>query len=175
MGCVCWAYDYIWMNMKVSTILLFTLATCIFNLKNLSEKERSNYKLIKNKFCIMNLLNLQNLYNYIMWNEQTKHNQIRLQYDEFLKSLFYKRNPLFLDLESTKINCNCILYVFNWLRLLSIITWNISMLKIQQVFQIKYILCVSKAQITFIRSCVNRYSWWNKSCDSRFTQLSIEA
>ena len=28
---------------------------------------------------------------------------------------------------------------------------------------------------TFIRSCVNRYSWWNKSCDSRFTQLSIEA
>ena len=49
------------------------------------------------------------------------------------------------------------------------------MLKIQQVFQIKNILCVPKAQITFIRSCVNRYSWWNKSCDSRFTQLSIEA
>ena len=49
------------------------------------------------------------------------------------------------------------------------------MLKIQQVFQIKNILYVPKAQITFIRSCVNRYSWWNNSCDSQFTQLSIEA
>ena len=49
------------------------------------------------------------------------------------------------------------------------------MLKIQQVFQIESILCVPKAQITFIRSCVSWYSWWNKSCDSRFTQLSIEA
>ena len=49
------------------------------------------------------------------------------------------------------------------------------MLKIQQVFEIKNILLVPKAQITFIRSCVNRYSWWNKSCDSRFIQLSIEA
>ena len=49
------------------------------------------------------------------------------------------------------------------------------MLKIQYVFQIKILLCVSEAQITFIRSCVNRYSWWNESCDSRVTQLSIEA
>ena len=80
-----------------------------------------------------------------------------------------------MDLASTKINCNCILFVFNWFWLLNIITWNMSMLKIQHIFQIKNILCVPKAQITFIRSCVNRYSWWNKSCDSRFTQLSIEA
>ena len=49
------------------------------------------------------------------------------------------------------------------------------MLKIHHVFEIKKCLCVPKAQITFIRSCVNRYNWWNKSCDSRFTQLSIEA
>ena len=49
------------------------------------------------------------------------------------------------------------------------------MLEIQQIFQIKKCLCVSKAQITFILSCVNRYSWLNESCDSRFTQLSIEA
>ena len=49
------------------------------------------------------------------------------------------------------------------------------MLKIQYVFQIKIFLFVPKAQITFIGSCVNRYSWWNKCYDSRFTQLSIEA
>ena len=30
-------------------------------------------------------------------------------------------------------------------------------------------------RITFIRFCVNRYSWWNKSRDSRFTELSSEA
>ena len=29
-------------------------------------------------------------------DEQTKHNQSRLQYDEFLKSLVYKFNTLFL-------------------------------------------------------------------------------
>ena len=80
-----------------------------------------------------------------------------------------------MDLESTKINCNCILYVFNWFWSLNIITWNISMFKIQHVFQIKIFLCVPKAQITFIRSCVNRYSYWNKPCDSQFTQLSIKA
>ena len=49
------------------------------------------------------------------------------------------------------------------------------MLKIQFVFQIKHFLCVLKPQITFIRSCVNRYNWWNESCDSRFTQLGIQA
>ena len=49
------------------------------------------------------------------------------------------------------------------------------MLKIQYVFKIQNFLCVSKAHITFIRSCVNRYSSWNKSCDLRFIQLSIEA
>ena len=49
------------------------------------------------------------------------------------------------------------------------------MLKIQHVSEIKKCLCLPKAQITFIRSCVNRYSWWNKSCDSRFTRLFIEA
>ena len=32
------------------------------------------------------------------------------------------------------------------------------MLKIQHVFQIKKCLCVPKAQITFIRSCVYRYT-----------------
>ena len=31
------------------------------------------------------------------------------------------------------------------------------MLKIQQVFEIEKYLCVAKAQITFIFSCVNRY------------------
>ena len=36
-------------------------------------------------------------------------------------------------------------------------------------------LCVAKSQITFIRSCVNRYNWWNESYDSRFSQLSIKA
>ena len=49
------------------------------------------------------------------------------------------------------------------------------MLKIQHVFEIKKSLCVPKALITFIRSCVNRYNWWNESCDSRFTQHSSEA
>ena len=49
------------------------------------------------------------------------------------------------------------------------------MLKIQHVFEIIKCLYVPQAQITFIRSCVIRFSWWNKSCDSRFTQLSIEA
>ena len=49
------------------------------------------------------------------------------------------------------------------------------MLKIQHDFEIEIFLCMPKAQITFICSCVNGYSWWNKSCDSRFTQLSIEA
>ena len=48
------------------------------------------------------------------------------------------------------------------------------MLKIQHVFQIKFFLCVPTTQITSIRSCVNRYSYWNKSCDPRFTQLSIK-
>ena len=33
------------------------------------------------------------------------------------------------------------------------------MLKIQQVFQIKSILCVPKAQITFIRSCVRQFDF----------------
>ena len=47
------------------------------------------------------------------------------------------------------------------------------MLKIQQVFEIKKCLCVTKVQITFISSCVNEYSWWNESRDSWFTQLSI--
>ena len=46
---------------------------------------------------------------------------------------------------------------------------------IQHFFQFKNILFVPMAQITFICSCVNRYSWWNKSCNTRFTQLSIEA
>ena len=45
------------------------------------------------------------------------------------------------------------------------ITWDISMIKIQHVFEIKKSLYVAKAQITFIRSCVNKYSWWNESCD----------
>ena len=85
------------------------------------------------------------------------------------------KNYTILDLETTKINCNFILYVLNWFWLLNIITWIISMLKIQHVSEIKKCSCVPKAQITFIRSYVNRYSWWNKSCDSRFTQLSIEA
>ena len=49
------------------------------------------------------------------------------------------------------------------------------MLEIQHVSEIKKCLCVAKAQITFIRSCVNRYSWWNKPCDLQFTQLWIEA
>ena len=49
------------------------------------------------------------------------------------------------------------------------------MLKIQHVFEIKKFLYVPKTQITFIRSCVNRYSLWNESYDSRFTQLSGEA
>ena len=49
------------------------------------------------------------------------------------------------------------------------------MLKIQNIFEIKKCLCVARVQITFIRSCENRYSWWNESCDCRFTQLSIEA
>ena len=53
-------------------------------------------------------------------DEQTKNNQTRLQYDEFLKSIVYKWNPLF------------------WIK----ITWNISMLKIQDVFEIKNFLCV---------------------------------
>ena len=48
------------------------------------------------------------------------------------------------------------------------------MLKIQQVFEIKKCLCVAKAQINFIRSYVNRYSWWNESCNLQFTQLSIK-
>ena len=48
------------------------------------------------------------------------------------------------------------------------------MLKIENVFKITNFLCVPKVQITFIRSRVNRYSWRNESCDSRFTQLSIE-
>ena len=54
-------------------------------------------------------------------------------------------------------------------------TWNINMLKIQHDLEIKNLLCVPKAQITFIRSCVNKYSWWNESCNSRITQLSSEA
>ena len=49
------------------------------------------------------------------------------------------------------------------------------MQKIQQFFEIRKLLCVPKVLITFIRSFVNRYSWWNESCDSRFTQLSSEA
>ena len=68
-----------------------------------------------------------------------------------------------------------ILYVYNWFQLLNKITWNISMLKIQHVFEIKKYLCVPKVQINFIRFCANRYSWWNESWDSRFTQLSSEA
>ena len=44
-------------------------------------------------------------------------------------------------------------------------------LPFQQVFEIKKCLFLAKAQIIFIRSCVNRYSWWNESCDLRFTQL----
>ena len=67
---------------------------------------------------------------------------------------------------------NCILYVFNWFWSLNVITWNMSTLKIQHGFEIKNLLCVPKAQITFIRSCVNRYSYWTKSFDSRFTQLT---
>ena len=47
--------------------------------------------------------------------------------------------------------------------------------EIEVIFEIKKCLCVAKAQITFIRACVNRYSWWNESYASRFTQLSIEA
>ena len=46
---------------------------------------------------------------------------------------------IIFDLESTKINCNYILYDFNWF--LNIISWNISMLKVQHVFQIKIFLC----------------------------------
>ena len=47
-------------------------------------------------------------------DEQTQHDQTRLQYDEFLKSLVYKWNEesTILGLESSKIKCNCILYVF---------------------------------------------------------------
>ena len=75
-----------------------------------------------------------------------------------------------MDSERTKINCNYILYVFKWFRLLNIITWNISMLKIEHAFEIKIFWCMPKEQITFIRSCVNRCSCWNKSCDSRFTR-----
>ena len=67
------------------------------------------------------------------------------------------------------------MHVYNWFRLLNMITWNISMLKIQDVFEIKKCLCVPKTQITFICSCVNRYNWRNESCDSRFTQLLSEA
>ena len=43
-------------------------------------------------------------------------------------------------------------------RLFNIITWNISLLKIPHVFEIKKFLCVPKTQITFIRSCVYRYT-----------------
>ena len=49
------------------------------------------------------------------------------------------------------------------------------MLKINHIFEINNFVCVSKTQIILIRSCVNRYNLWNESCDSRFTQLSIEA
>ena len=74
------------------------------------------------------------------------------------------KNYTILDLESTKINCNIhvtlkfILYVFSWFWLLNIITWIISMLKIQHVPEMKKCLCVPKAQITFIRCYVNRYT-----------------
>ena len=40
---------------------------------------------------------------------------------------------------------------------------NISMLKIQHVFEIKKCLCVPKTQITFICSCVNRCSYGGTS------------
>ena len=48
---------------------------------------------------------------------------------------------------------------------------NLCEIKILWRFFKSYVILIK----TFIRSCVNRFSWWNKSCDSRFTQLSIEA
>ena len=48
------------------------------------------------------------------------------------------------------------MYVYHWFRLLNIITWNIIMLKIQYFSEIRKLLYVPKAQIAFIRSCVNR-------------------
>ena len=49
------------------------------------------------------------------------------------------------------------------------------MFKIQHVSEIQKCFCMPKAQITFIRFCMNRYSWWNKSCDSQKTKCLRDA
>ena len=49
------------------------------------------------------------------------------------------------------------------------------MLKISIRFSnYNFFMCAQGANY-LLSFCVNRYSWWNKSCDLRFTQLSIEA
>ena len=58
------------------------------------------------------------------------------------------------------MNCNCILYVCKLAFIIKLITRYISMLKIQHLFKSKKFLCMPKAKVTFIRSCVNRYSWF---------------